>query len=44
MMETADREAREHKAAQQEKQQSENKNLPPLNTIVGPTASPTTHP
>ncbi len=44
MMETAEREAREQKAAQQEKQQSQNKNLPPLNTIVGPTSAPSNRP
>jgi hypothetical protein len=44
MMETAEREARAQKAAQQQKQQAQNKNLPPLDTIVGPTSSPTHHP
>jgi hypothetical protein len=44
IMETAEREAREHRAAQQEEQQAQNKKLPPLNTIVGPTASPTRQP
>jgi hypothetical protein len=41
MMETAERESRQ---AQKTQQQEQSKNLPPLNTIVGPTASPTTHP
>jgi hypothetical protein len=43
-METAEREAREHQAVEQQKQQAQNKNLPPLNTIVAPTTSPTHRP
>ena len=41
MMETAEREA---KQSQKTQQQEQSKNLPPLNTIVGPTASPTKRP
>jgi hypothetical protein len=41
MMETADRESRQ---AQQAQQQEQSKKLPPLDIIVGPTASPTRHP
>jgi hypothetical protein len=44
IMETAEREAREHQAVEQQKQQAQNKNLPPLNTIVAPTTSPTHRP
>lgn len=44
MIDTANREYQEALKAQQQKQQAQSKNLPPLNTIVGPTSSPTRHP
>ncbi len=44
MIDTANREYKEAVKAQQQKQQAENKSLPPLDTIVGPTTSPTHRP
>ncbi|HTV91139.1 MAG TPA: hypothetical protein VMG98_00325 [Verrucomicrobiae bacterium] len=44
MIDTANREYKEALKAQQQKQQAESKSLPPLDTIVGPTTSPTHRP
>jgi hypothetical protein len=44
MMQTAEREAREADMRQQSQQQQQSQNLPPLNTFVAPSASPTAHP
>jgi hypothetical protein len=44
MIQTANREADEAKKAEEQREQQESKNLPPLNTIVGPSASPSGKP
>ncbi|HTC31649.1 MAG TPA: hypothetical protein VK702_13070 [Candidatus Acidoferrum sp.] len=44
MIDTANREYQDAVKAQQAKEQAQNKNLPPLDTIVAPSSSPTHHP
>jgi len=44
MIDTANREYQDALKAEQKKQQAQDKSLPPLDTIVGPSSSPTRHP